>query len=81
MEKICESCGMPMKMAEEFGGQNTDNKYCVYCTDKSGILKPFDQKLSDMTHFIMRTSDLNQEKAEQMAKDTMSKMPAWKTYF
>jgi hypothetical protein len=81
MEKICESCGMPMKKAEDFGGQNMENKYCVHCTDDSGTLKPFDQKLKDMTGFIMRTSDLNHEKAEQMAKDTMSKMPAWKSYF
>ena len=81
MEKICQSCGMPMRKAEEFGGQNTDNNYCVYCTDEKGNLKPFDQKLEDMTHFIMKTSDLNHEKAEQMAKETMCKMPAWKGYF
>ena len=81
MEKVCESCGMPMKKAEDFGGKNIENKYCVYCTDESGSLKPFDQKLKDMTSFIMRTSDLNKEKAEQIAKDTMGKMPAWKSYF
>lgn len=81
MQKICESCGMPMKKAEEFGGQNPENKYCVYCTDESGALKPFEQKLEDMTGFIMKTSDLSKEKAEQMAKDTMSKMPVWKSYF
>ena len=81
MEKKCESCGMPMKKIEDFGGKIPDNKYCVHCTDELGKLKPFDQKIKDMTGFIMKTSDLNQEKAEQMAKDTMSKMPAWKSYF
>lgn len=81
MEKTCESCGMPMVHAEDFGGQKMDNKYCVHCTDEQGKLKPFDQKLADMTGFIMKTSDLNKEKAEKMAKETMSKMPAWKAYF
>ncbi|MDF1548001.1 MAG: zinc ribbon domain-containing protein [Bacteroidales bacterium] len=81
MKKICESCGMPMITAEDFGAKNTDNKYCIHCTDELGKLKPFEQKLTDMTHFIMRTSDLNKENAEKMAKETMSKMPAWKAYF
>jgi len=81
MEKICESCGMPMKKAEDFGGGNSTNKYCTYCTDETGTLKPFEQKLEDMTEFIMKTSDLSKQNAEQMAKDTMSKMPAWKNYF
>ncbi len=81
MEKKCESCGMPMQKTSDFGGGNTQNKYCIYCTDDAGNLKPFQQKLEDMTGFIMKTSDLSEEKAEQIAKDTMSKMPAWKSYF
>jgi len=81
MEKICESCGMPMKNTEEFGGKNPDNKFCINCTDESGNLKPFNEKVKDMTSFIMKTTDLSFNQAELMAKENMKKMPAWKEYF
>ena len=81
MEKICESCGMPMKNQEDFGGSKIENKYCRFCTDAKGNLKPFDEKVKDMTGFIMRTTDLAFEQAQNLAKDNMKKMPAWKEYF
>lgn len=33
-QKICQSCGMPMKAAEEFGTNSNGSQseeYCVYC--------------------------------------------------
>lgn len=81
MSKNCESCGMPMNKPEDFGGKNTLNKYCVYCTNEKGVLKPFKEKFSDMTNFIMKTSDVNMDAAKQIARETMSKMPAWKNHF
>ena len=66
-----------MRKPEEFGGKNPDNKYCVYCTDDNGILKPFDIKLKEMTGFIMKTTDLSREKAEKIALENMKKQPAW----
>jgi len=80
-EKICESCGMPMRKKEEFGGGRFDNRYCVHCTDEEGNLKPFKVKLEEMKNFIASRMDLSEEKALQMAKENMSKMPAWKNYF
>ncbi len=81
MEKNCESCGMPMKKIEEFGGKKPDNRYCVYCTDEQGNLKPFDEKVKDMTGFIMRTHGLDFEHSQNLARENMKKMPAWKEYF
>lgn len=81
MKKICESCGMPMTNPGDFGGGNIENKYCVYCTDKNGALKPFDQKLEEMAGFIMKNTDVSNEKAIEMAKENMAKQPAWKNQF
>ena len=75
--KICESCGMPMKKAEDFGGQNIGNKYCRYCTDNEGNLKPFEEKLNDFKEFIMKTNDFGEEQAFKIAKENLLKMPAW----
>ena len=80
MEKICESCGMPMVKPEDFGGKNTNNKYCVYCTYENGELKSFKEKISDMTHFIMKTSDIAESKAREMAVENLIKQPAWSDY-
>lgn len=76
--RICESCGMPMKKIEEFGGQNPENKYCCYCTDSKGNLKPFDEKLNDFKTFIMKSNDFGEEQALKIAKENLLKMPAWK---
>ena len=76
--RICESCGMPMKKAEEFGGGDLSNKYCVYCTDENGILKPYDVKLEEMAHFIMSRSGATFEAAKKTAGENMADMPAWR---
>jgi hypothetical protein len=76
--KLCESCGMPMKSAEDFGGGRPDNLYCVYCTDEAGNLKPYEEVLENMKGFAIKTMGISGHEALQMAKEGMSKLPAWK---
>ena len=78
---VCESCGMPMKRNEDFGGGNSDKKYCVHCTDNLGELKSYDDILTGMTEFAMKTMGVSREEAQKTALDNMKKMPAWKEYF
>jgi hypothetical protein len=78
--KICESCAMPMHKPEDFGGQNIQNKYCRHCTDASGNLKPYEEKVEDFKNLLMKTNDLGEEQAYQMAKESLHQMPAWKSY-
>ncbi len=80
-QKICESCGMPMRKESEFGGGKINNRYCCYCTDKEGNLKSFDDALNGMKEFIMKTYDIHAEEAIKMAKENMSVMPAWTSKF
>jgi hypothetical protein len=74
---ICESCGMPMESPEMFGGGRTDNRYCVYCTDEKGDLKPFDLKLEEMTRFTMTRMGMDETRARQVSREQMLKQPAW----
>ncbi|MDY6836082.1 MAG: VOC family protein, partial [Chloroflexota bacterium] len=34
--KTCISCGMPMAHAEDYGAGDTNNVYCVHCTNPDG---------------------------------------------
>ena len=79
--KKCESCGMPMNSIEDFGGSNPENKYCKYCTDEKGILKDFETKFKETTSFIISRMNVDKTVAEQIAKDQMLKLPAWKDCF
>lgn len=76
-QKLCESCGMPMKSAEDFGGGQLDNAYCVHCTDEAGNLKPYDEILENMKGFAVKTMGISEAEALQMAKEGMAKLPAW----
>lgn len=77
-EKFCESCGMPMKEAKEYGGGDVNNKYCVYCSDAEGNLKSFEEIFAGMKQFAISSLGVHEEEAEKIAKENMSKMPAWK---
>jgi hypothetical protein len=76
-EKICQSCGMPMRNAEDFGGGRTDNLYCAYCSDEAGELKPYEQVLAGMSAFARQMMGISEEEALKFAKEGMAKMPAW----
>ena len=75
--KVCESCGMPMRTAAEFGGGLEDNRYCVHCTDEQGTLLPKDVILNNMKNFAMRSMGVSEGEALKMAQEGMAKNPAW----
>lgn len=76
--KTCESCGMPMKKIEDFGGRNPQNKYCRYCTNERGELKSYEEKVDDFKNFLMKTQDLDESQALKMSIETLKQFPAWK---
>lgn len=80
-EKICQSCGMPMKEKTDFGGGDIDNKYCKYCTDEKGELKDFTTKLEETINFVATRMNVDKSVAKKIAQENMAKMPAWKEFF
>ena len=69
---------MPMEKPEEFGGGNTQNMSCVYCSNDDGSLKPRNTVREGMIEFWMSREKLDRAGAEKKTDDHMSKMPAWK---
>ncbi|MFX1262755.1 MAG: zinc ribbon domain-containing protein [Promethearchaeota archaeon] len=75
----CESCGMTMTKAEEFGGGKLGNKTCVYCSDGEGNLKPRNEVREGMINFWMQRENIDRSTAEKKTDEYMSIQPAWKT--
>jgi len=73
----CLSCGMPMTGPGDFGGGNTENKYCVHCCHPDGSLKSYDEVLNGMVNFMMDSQKLDKASAESAAREYISMMPAW----
>jgi hypothetical protein len=76
-DKFCQSCGMPMRNQQDFGGGLLDNPYCVYCTDAEGKLKPYEVVLENMKNFAIRTMGVSEAEALKIAQEGMAKQPAW----
>lgn len=74
----CESCGMPMEKAEDYGGGKVGNRYCRYCTYADGNLKSREEVRGCMIQFRMKTSRESREEAEKEVDQHMKNMPAWK---
>lgn len=74
---ICQSCGMPMNSAEEYGGGDTENTCCVHCCCEDGSLKSYDEVHRGMVNLFMNTRGLDKARAEEAARDYMATMPAW----
>jgi uncharacterized glyoxalase superfamily protein PhnB len=75
--KSCMSCGMPMTKADDFGGGNPENLYCVYCSNRDGSLKSREEVFEGMVNFMMTSQKMDREIAESAVKERMSKLPAW----
>lgn len=81
MEKVCESCGMPMREKADFGGGDISNRYCRFCTDEQGRLQDFETRFEGTVAFMMTRMNVDRTAAEKIARENMSKMPAWLSYF
>lgn len=76
--KMCISCGMPMKDKSDFAMGDNNKDYCVYCARTDGSMKSYQEKLEDMTQFVIRTQGLDETAARNAVKGILIKLPAWK---
>lgn len=67
----CESCGMPIE----------SGPYCEYCTDESGRLQEFDERLARMVQWMVaQKRAATRAEAERAALAHMATMPAWRDH-
>lgn len=77
----CIACGMPMENPEDFAMNDETKNYCRFCSNSDGTMQNFEQKLTSLTDFIIKTQGIDKKVAEKTAKDMMRKLPAWKDHF
>ena len=75
--KKCESCGMPMIKASEFGGRRVGNRYCAHCTYPSGELMARHLVFDNMVKYYMKMKRLDRAESEKYVNEYMARMPAW----
>lgn len=76
--KSCESCGMALLSLNDHAAKNPRSRYCRYCTNAEGMLRPAQEHLTRLITFLMEDDKLSEEKAREQAIGQMRKLPAWK---
>ena len=83
MDKICQSCGMPMKENSDFGTNKEDtpnHEYCRYCI-KDGEFTS-DMSMEDFIEKQVKiaTTQMNipEEKAREFAEKKIPALSRWK---
>ncbi|MBN2718556.1 MAG: hypothetical protein JXX14_22115 [Deltaproteobacteria bacterium] len=67
----CHSCGMPVE----------SGPYCQHCTDDTGALQSFEERVSRMGQFMKRQSPgLSDVDARAKSIEYMASMPAWQDH-
>jgi hypothetical protein len=78
MSKICESCGMPMRIKRDFSQEDEEARYCRFCAP-NGILRSFEEVVNGMARFIQtKHPEISWEKALEQARANLRDLPAWK---
>ena len=80
MEKTCPSCyscGMPLEKASDHALGDINQKFCIYCTNEKGQLKPYEEILRNMANYLVHSQGVAMAAAEEIAKDVLAKQPAW----
>jgi Putative zinc ribbon domain len=78
MAQTCISCGMPLRTRDDHAASDESKPYCVHCGRADGSMKSYDEVLSGMTAFLIRTQGLADEPAQKAAAGMMAGLPAWK---
>jgi hypothetical protein len=67
-----------MVKPEEFAMGDVTKEYCVHCARPDGSMQSYEEKLTSLTAFIMKTQGFEESAAKASAKDMMAGLPAWR---
>ena len=79
MVQKCVSCGMPMRTPQEHAAGEPSRDYCIHCARPDGSMKSYEEALTGMTGFLVKTQGFDQHAARKAAAGMMAEMPAWKS--
>lgn len=76
----CESCGMPMRTADDHALGDAGSAWCRHCSTEDGSLQPFEERFERMTQWAVRKDGLDRATAEAKTREYMRGMPAWRDH-
>ena len=74
----CISCGMPMKVDEDYPGGDTTKEYCAHCARPDGSLKSWEEAIEGYTAYLEKNENIGWDEARVTAIQRLSKNPAWR---
>ncbi len=75
---LCLSCAMIISKEKDLHKLEKYNNLCMYCRDKNGNIKPFQDVLNEMMSFLKSSQGLCNELALQASISALSKNTQWK---
>jgi hypothetical protein len=69
---------MPLRTPQEHAAGDVSRDYCIHCARPDGSMKSYDEALTGMTAFLVKTQGLDQAAARKAAAGMMAELPAWK---
>ncbi|MFW9907967.1 MAG: zinc ribbon domain-containing protein [Candidatus Thorarchaeota archaeon] len=74
----CLECGMPLVKQEDYGGEDTENRYCCHCTDEEGNLVRRSRVQDGIKHFWNQRE--KQDRRTEIWSDSrfVSRMANWR---
>ena len=76
----CESCGMPMRTADDHVPGHPSSTWCRHCATEDGSLQPFEERFERMTQWAVRKDGLDRAAAEAKTREYMRTLPAWRDH-
>lgn len=73
----CESCGMPMRTAQDHGMGDINNPRCQYCTKPDGTYRSYAEVFEGTVRALMGWQNLSREEAEKQAH-FIDNLPVWR---
>ncbi len=80
---VCQSCGMPMHLEEDFGtnGDGSMNfDYCQFCFKNGYFTIPdltMEQQIERLVDIGVSTLNMPEDKAREMAENTLPSLKRW----
>ncbi len=76
--KSCCACGMDFLKPADHAFGDVDNPYCNDCVHPDGHPKSYVEVHALIAGDLIKSQGIDRSAAEQMAREIMSRLPAWK---
>jgi len=77
-QKRCISCGMPMKVDEDYPQGDTTKEYCAHCARPDGSMKSWEEAVIHYRQYLQEHENMGLDEARVTAIQRLSKNPAWR---